>query len=165
MLETVQAWVNYALPYVERFWPYISAVLLGYGIAMGVTQTVKYAWRVALTSKDVKAWAANLTDESEKFAIRMIACSTAFAVIFREWPYDGFLWALAFALALPVVYNIGMGWAYSKWPQLEKWVSAKPRVIIKPMEDGGLGIKVDDDKTRPLTKEERAEVEATLGKK
>lgn len=82
------------------------------------------------------------------------------------WPGDrlvGLFVGVAVGCANYLAYKPIVRWMYSKWPDLEQKVSAQP--TLKVMSNGDLGIKHGDDKTRPLTKEERAEVEATLGRK
>lgn len=81
------------------------------------------------------------------------------------WPGDrlvGLFVGVAVGCANYLAYKPIVRWMYSKWPDLEQKVSAQP--TLKVMSNGDLGIKHGDDKTRPLTKEERAEVEATLGR-
>jgi hypothetical protein len=82
------------------------------------------------------------------------------------WPGDrlvGLFVGVSVGCANYLAYKPIVRKLYQLIPDLEDKLSARP--TIKVMENGDLGIKHGDDKTRPLTKEERAEIENTLGRK
>lgn len=140
MTEDIKDWLGLLHAIPAEVW----VIALGILIGVGLTHYIKRRWlpEQHRTPRVIEGINIGLTT----------------VPIVRLWPHgymQGFYVGLAVGLTVVLLYKPVMRWAYQKWPDLEEKVSA---VRIKKMEDGELGIKVDDDKTRALTAAERKEL-------
>lgn len=116
MIETLQSWINWLAP----FWPWIKAILIGYGISIGLTQIFKFY----LPGK--------ITDEVHRKRTRLMSAGIAFPFLWLMWPatvppWEAGIWALMLAGLCPLAVKAGLAVMYWKFPDLEQKLSARPK--------------------------------------
>ena len=136
MTEDIKDWLGLLSAIPTEVWVIALGILIGVGLTHYIKRNLlPESWR---TPRVIEGVNILLTTPP-------IVCL---------WPHGelrGAFVGLAVGVTVVLLYKPVMRWAYQKWPTLEDKVSA---VRIKTMENGELGIKVDEDKTRALTDDE-----------
>lgn len=120
MLETVQGWAAWLWPYLVIAWPWVKAIVIGYGASIGLTQIFKFYLP------------GEITDESHKRRTRLMAAGFAFPFLWLMWPetvppWEAGIWALVLAVLCPIVVKAGLLILYKRYPELEGRLSARPK--------------------------------------
>lgn len=161
MLEFIQAIISGAeaiVAFVAPFWPWVKAILLALLFSWGITQFIKYVWRVIKSLKSLRSYKVN--EDLEVLVFRSVASLTCFVPLYHMWPDvdDAFWWAITLALLSPLLYKLFTKWAYKRWPFLETWLSATPAIVVKRDKYGQIiGIKEGDDKTQIIRPDDTTE--------
>lgn len=139
MVEMITGWLNLLAP----FWPWLKAIGLALLFSWVSTQLLKYCWRVV---KGAMLYAPD--DALEKLALRIVATVLCFIPMYQLWPdpHDVIWWSLVTSLLSPAIYKVVTYLLYSKFPFMEKAISANPSIIIKRDAHGiPIGFKEGDD--------------------
>lgn len=141
MVAMIESWLGLLSP----FWPQLKALGLALLFSWGVTQTLKTGWRAVKGSMQYAP-----KDAAEKLALRVVATVLCFVPLYQLWPdeHDAIWWALVFSILSPAIYKVVTYLLYSKFPFLEKALSANPPITIRRDKHGiPIGFKEGDDTT------------------